>query len=708
MIPVKLAVRNFMCYHDNVEPLYFDSFHVACLSGNNGHGKSALLDAITWALWGKTRAKSDDDLIHMGEGEMEVEFEFLVCDNQYRVIRKRTKGSLKRQGQSILELQIATPDGYTAITGNVLRETEKKIIDLLRMDYETFINSALLLQGRADEFSMKRPGERKEVLANILNLSIYDDLEKLAKTRAKEQEIRHQELSSVIARIEQQLEHKTTYETDLIAAQAAMSEIIMELEKQEASLNDLRRSREAMKYKEEQSRDIERQINQSSQQLRFLESTIQENNSRASRYEKILAEYDENSEKIQKRLADLVTTDNDLNEKRKLIEENSNRIHYLNSANNRLKEDMNELKKKLDMLEQEKAECPLCGTELGVDGRERILANYKTEGREKGDTYRANQTEMQQKETELKVLRQEVSKLEDTLTSERAQCERLIANLEKDKTEAEASLPRDRESIAQAQVALEDLHKSAIANTEKRKEILADIKDLPQLEQEFSQAEKAYRDLRDKERVYQDKVANLQANLRRCNELEAEIKDNSKAISIALKEKGIYDELAIAFGKRGVQALIIESILPEIEEEANRLLGRMTDNRMHLKIESQRDTKKGDTIETLEIRISDELGTRNYEMFSGGETFRVNFALRIAMSKLLAKRAGAPLPTIIIDEGFGTQDNTGREKLVEAINSIQDDFEKIIVITHIEELKDAFPVRIEVVKTEDGSIFSMN
>ena len=93
--------------------------------------------------------------------------------------------------------------------------------------------------------------------------------------------------------------------------------------------------------------------------------------------------------------------------------------------------------------------------------------------------------------------------------------------------------------------------------------------------------------------------------------------------------------------------------LPEIEVETNELLARMTDNRMHVKIETQRETKKGDVIETLDINISDELGTRNYEMFSGGEAFRINFAIRIALSKLLARRAGAPLPTLVVDEGFG-------------------------------------------------------
>jgi exonuclease SbcC len=134
----------------------------------------------------------------------------------------------------------------------------------------------------------------------------------------------------------------------------------------------------------------------------------------------------------------------------------------------------------------------------------------------------------------------------------------------------------------------------------------------------------------------------------------------------------------------------------------------MTDNRMHIKIETQRQTKVGDTAETLDIKIADELGTRIYEMFSGGEAFRINFAIRIALSKLLARRAGAPLPTLIIDEGFGSQDAAGLEKLKEAIISIQDDFKMVLVITHVEELRDAFPARIDVVKTAEGSTIELN
>jgi DNA repair protein SbcC/Rad50 len=127
-----------------------------------------------------------------------------------------------------------------------------------------------------------------------------------------------------------------------------------------------------------------------------------------------------------------------------------------------------------------------------------------------------------------------------------------------------------------------------------------------------------------------------------------------------------------------------------------------------VKFETQRETRKGDVLETLDINIADELGTRSYEMFSGGEAFRINFAIRIALSRVLARRAGAPLPTLIVDEGFGTQDANGIEKLKEAITSVQDDFEKILVITHIEEFRDAFPVRIDVVKTPAGSTIEVN
>ena len=94
-------------------------------------------------------------------------------------------------------------------------------------------------------------------------------------------------------------------------------------------------------------------------------------------------------------------------------------------------------------------------------------------------------------------------------------------------------------------------------------------------------------------------------------------------------------------------------------------------------------------------------------MFSGGERFRVDFAIRIALSKLLAWRSGAPLPTLFIDEGFGTQDTDGRDRIIEVLKAIEDQFECILVITHLDSIKEAFPLRIEVRRTAEGSTFSV-
>lgn len=164
-----------------------------------------------------------------------------------------------------------------------------------------------------------------------------------------------------------------------------------------------------------------------------------------------------------------------------------------------------------------------------------------------------------------------------------------------------------------------------------------------------------------------------------------------------------YKEIALALGKDGIQALLIEEAVPEIEREANILLAKLTDNQMQLIIESLRDLKKGGSKETLEIKISDSMGIRPYEMFSGGEAFRIDFALRIAISKLLVQRAGTSLQTLIIDEGFGSQDEEGLAYVMDAIYKIQDDFAKVIIVSHLSAIKNQFPVHFTVEKGATGS-----
>ena len=124
-------------------------------------------------------------------------------------------------------------------------------------------------------------------------------------------------------------------------------------------------------------------------------------------------------------------------------------------------------------------------------------------------------------------------------------------------------------------------------------------------------------------------LGRAQSSYEHCLQREAEWPQGQTQREQLITERTLYSDLVQMFGKNGIQAIIIENAIPELEEEANQII-RVSDNAMHLTLETERDTRSGNVAETLDIKISDTLGTRNYEMFSGGEASRINFALRIA------------------------------------------------------------------------------
>jgi exonuclease SbcC len=252
---------------------------------------------------------------------------------------------------------------------------------------------------------------------------------------------------------------------------------------------------------------------------------------------------------------------------------------------------------------------------------------------------------------------------------------------------------KNRQSEVDRQQAEYDQAASALS------EIEAQAPDLETAERSLFDLQERENQLRQEVGAARQKVTVLSDLRRRKKSLEAERGELGLQI-------GQYKTLERAFGKDGVPALLIEQALPEIEMKANQILGRLSDDTMHLHFETQakyKDEKRKELRETLEIQVSDGAGLRDYEMYSGGEAFRVNFAIRLALSEVLAQRKGARLQMLVIDEGFGSQDALGRQRLIQAINAVKADFAKILVITHLEELKDAFPTRIEVEKTEEGS-----
>lgn len=231
-----------------------------------------------------------------------------------------------------------------------------------------------------------------------------------------------------------------------------------------------------------------------------------------------------------------------------------------------------------------------------------------------------------------------------------------------------------------------------------------EIENVPVLERELSDARKEESQKNNMVQEAKKRVILFEqaiAEIKTCKQLFVEKESKVKDL---LVDKKYYEILEKAFSKNGIQVAVIEAVVPEIEKEANRILSRLTEGQMHIALKTQRERKSTTgLLETLDVVISDGQGTRKYELYSGGETFKVNFALRLALSRLLANRSGARLQTLIIDEGFGSQDLSGREKLLEVIKSVQNEFELILVITHIDELKESFPVQIHISKEDDGS-----
>lgn len=860
MLPISLSIRNFLSYRDGAPTLRLEDVHVACLCGPNGHGKSALLDAITWVLWGRARSQRQEQLIHHGQDEMAVELVFDIRSERYRVARRYSRA--RKTAQSSLELGVQTgADDFRPITGDTIGATQAHLNRLISMDYETFVNSAFLMQGRADLFTMSTASSRKEVLAKVLGLGLYDRLEERAKLHAREIQGKLSAsaltIDRLVARVEQAegvRESIETVEKDLSAAQGASLALMERLERLREKVAQLERRQtdsveldEQIRRAQERGRegslevsglerrvtawreaigrapDIERgfqdlQIARQSH-LAFssaahnvlalqntlwpVEKELVEIRARLERdvvshrqYMDVelaprassLRQINQSLLDTEARVAEIDSRDPELKQAVAAHQELTGQLQRLKHESDRLASLGKETRSKLELLDHEHPSdlsCPLCSNELGPEGIASIRAKYTAEIEDQRARYRDNsqQAELISRQANeasrsAELMRQNLETEKVRLESERGRLRAQYEEAEKSHeqlkqatltlAEMEARLENNsyapeqqaRAKHIRSQIELMDFNPAAVEDAEQkvialgywdaehqalmsararldddaaalerararvveanaeleqrqaaRASITMELLELPsyisqrnEIEGEHSKANAKRDELQAHKGSLLHQMSEIESASTELNEVEGQRKS-------MIDEASAYAELALAFGKGGVQALLVEAAIPRLEDEANDLLSRMTDGRMSLKIETQRERKtrtSDEAVETLDIVIADELGTRAYEMFSGGERFRVDFALRIALSKLLAWRAGAPLPTLFIDEGFGTQDAEGRDRIIDVIKAIEDRFERILVITHLDEVKEAFPLRIEVTRSIAGSTFSFS
>ncbi len=924
MIPEELHLQGFLSHRDTV--LDLRGFHLAVLIGENGAGKSALLDAITWAVWGKSRASSDDTLITHGEMMATVEYTFRMpyqngSERRFRILRRRKRHS--KGAQTTLDFQEEIEGEWASLNAGSVRQTQQAIIEALRMEYDTFLNSAYLRQGHADEFSSRRPAERKRVLADILGLDAWEGYRERVKERYKEATIRRDMLEKQIDDLRKELAQRADYEAKLQSAQArveeaalrrrAAEEALAELDRLEEQARTIRRrledlerrraeeearlreTREQMTAKRVQVADYRRTIDGEADirarleryralqeeerrwseklqavhremqakaeaqarieaeaarlrrehdrllqeaeaqetlieaeakrlrgEIRRLEEEALHHERRAERErgeaEKRLSALQAEVETLRKELPDEALQQRLEEAEARLqamaaqeeaLRQTRQQLQHLLAEESRLEERIEQAEAALVRMREETqviagatAQCPLCLQPLTAEHQQHLLEEREADvarqqetiaalrrqladiRQEKGrlqSLIRTHEWELRRRsdlESEVARLRQQaqrrtaieariaaltpqIAELEGRIgrgeiaAEARAEAERLRAEaaalqakLEAGDFAAEAratlaaitarlaavgydeeahqaarqalaalaaveeeyrALEAARVGLREAEETLAHLEKEERERRERLQTLTAEaeaarseldglrprLRQRPELELRRDEARTEEAKARRELGIVQQHLATLEQLPRRLAKLEAEVEQLDRRI-------GLLKELRTAFGVNGIPAMIIEHTLPQLEAEANAILSKLSGGKMHIRFETQRLTKAGNSRETLDIIISDEEGERPYENFSGGERFRIDFAVRIALSRLLANRAGVQLRSLFIDEGFGALDADGRRRLIEAVKEVQDDFDLILVVTHITEMQDAFPVRIRVDRYGDG------
>jgi exonuclease SbcC len=193
MIPLRVYVKGFMCYRDEAEICFRDSTLWA-LCGLNGHGKSALFDAMCYVLYKEHRLgkQNTEELIHREAQEFIIEFDFALGANEYRV--RRTYSRKKRGTTQALHLSGPDAPNPGRPGPQPIPDTESDpgftgwVLQTIGLDAKTFTVSVLLLQGKSDALLNLGGPQRHDVLTKIIDLSRYDSLYRRAHEHSQEEE----------------------------------------------------------------------------------------------------------------------------------------------------------------------------------------------------------------------------------------------------------------------------------------------------------------------------------------------------------------------------------------------------------------------------------------------------------------------------------------------------------------------------------------
>lgn len=366
---------------------------------------------------------------------------------------------------------------------------------------------------------------------------------------------------------------------------------------------------------------------------------------------------------------------------------NKKRAEYMASANiNHL--EPYELQEKIDQL---KPDVELLAK---LAAMEPLLENLK-----------AQRTDLETRQTDINVrledMRNQYRELSDGL-KELPDMEAKLTTLEpwlKSKEQLPAAreiASTARETIDRLKTEIDDLTIQAVNLETEYKTLMGNSESLKQnAENRLKEAQDKLKQCRDDHLALTSQLGGVRAKLVLLEDDEKTRRTLVAEMEPLAKELVRWQILVKAFGKDGIPALIIENAVPELERIANDILSQMSGGKNYLRFETQRELKSGKGMaETLDIIVGDWAGERIYETFSGGEQLRIDFAIRFALAELLARRAGARVDWLTIDEGFGSQSDEYLPMVIDAVKSVANRFGIVLVISHVKAVQEAFEQKI--------------
>ena len=673
MLPLYLKVTGFRSYIDT--KIDFTSFgNMFCVVGENGAGKSSIIEMITTALYWRnsctdSKGAGMDECINSNYNYFDLEFCFRMNEINYRI-----KTGKERNESRYLEFYIDNIDQSEKVS-----ETQNKINNILKMNYDTFLDTVCIGQGMSSRFMSKKPAERKQTLMQILDIQKFEQYESKAKEYKKETKDKLDSLQYKIDflkkdvfDVDKVIEHISKNELDIIGYEKKIDDKKIEYEKifkerleYEANKQKLEEIKQNFERTKNQYYNITTNLDKYNEELLQIESKIKNNDE--SVYEVLKKTYLDLDEQL-KSLRD------DITEKKERYAVINHKLY-----------DYEE--KYTSFLNYNKAICEFCGNE--------ITEQHKKEHLEKLSNSIAKG---KQKKEEIQQIISELSKKGKELTEQR---NLILQDIEKTKEE-KSKQERIQDKVNSLKKSIKEYEKM-LSEIKPQYESMKNLSHEQIEEKHFSDRliQMEINELYDKVNSLKEDNIRFKQKIEEFNNNQNEVQKLENQINDLKIRHADYTSIVSAFGKSGIPSSIIAHDIPEMEEETNKILKIISNDSMSIQFITTKSTSKNKkTVDTLEIVVNDSNGSRAYETYSGGEKFRIDFACHIGMSKFLTKRSGASIDFLIVDEGLGSQDDFAKQKFIESISSLKSLFKQIMVITHIQDLQNAFDNKVFVQKNQ--------